>query len=242
LLHSFNLITLPSFKISKRSTFLEINPDSNSDPSFFRDQRKFLPSSLETLIQQDFEEYEKKKKAADEIKTTVVEEKTKDGIVTTTTTTTTTTKVETVVNNKITSTDPTTKDDPSSVPVPDKPIPTDNISVAESDTPSGTITPAAPNADPPQSSAFDYARESTQRGYNKNNNNTGNGNYGDSSDAKKEEEKGKVNIPHDDSNSVYVGLRVYTRKDVPAVIVGRLKKATDKSSTNNTDAQSDKGQ
>ena len=203
---------------------------------------------LETLIQQDFEEYEKKKKAADEIKTTVVEEKTKDGIITTTTTTTTTTKVETVVvNNKTTSTDPTTKDDPSPVPVPDKLIPTDNISVAESDSPSGTITPAAPNADPPESSVFineRHARQSTQRGYNKNNNNTGNGNYGDSSDAGKEEEKGKVNIPHDDPNSVYVGLRVYTHKDVPAVVVGRLKKATDKSSTstNNTDAQSDKGQ
>ena len=30
-------------------------------------------------------------------------------------------------------------------------------------------------------------------------------------------------IPHDDSNSIYVGLRVYTHKDVPAVVVGRLK-------------------
>ncbi|KAF8814237.1 hypothetical protein BYT27DRAFT_7179669, partial [Phlegmacium glaucopus] len=52
-----------------------------------------------------------------------------------------------------------------------------------------------------------------------------NGNHGDSTavETEKEEEKGKVTIPHDDSNAVYVGLRVYTHKDVPAVVVGCLK-------------------
>ncbi|KAF8799618.1 hypothetical protein BYT27DRAFT_7201221 [Phlegmacium glaucopus] len=45
--------------------------------------------------------------------------------------------------------------------------------------------------------------------------------------GKKEEEKGKVMIPHDDSNSVYVGLRVYTHNNVPAVVVGCLKAAVE---------------
>lgn len=36
-------------------------------------------------------------------------------------------------------------------------------------------------------------------------------------------EKGKVAVPHDDEDSVYVGLRVYSQKDVPVVVVGRLK-------------------
>lgn len=58
-------------------------------------------------------------------------------------------------------------------------------------------------------------------------------NYGDDADTKKEEEKGKVTIPHDDSNSIYVGLRVYTHKDVPAVVVGQLKAAKEVTSTSN---------
>ena len=35
-------------------------------------------------------------------------------------------------------------------------------------------------------------------------------NYGDTTDTKKEEEKRKVIIPHDDLNSIYVRLQVYT--------------------------------
>jgi hypothetical protein len=165
------------------------------------------------LIQRDFDEYDKKKKAPEETATaTSVEEKTADGTVTTTTTTTTTTKVETIVVNKTAA----TKVDSS----PDlvKPAPVD-VSV-ENEASIDTITPAAPNIDsntPPTSVVNDegHARENAQRGYN----------YGDSPDTKKEEEKGKVTIPHDDSNSIYVGLRVYTHKDVPAVVVGRLKAA-----------------
>jgi len=191
------------------------------------------------LIQRDFEAYEKKKKAAEETTTTTVEEKKADGTVTTTTTTTTTTKVETVVVNKsaTTATTATTKvDDPPADPIPDKPTPID-VSV-ESDVPSGTVTPAAPNADsntPPDSIREGHAREGRSRGYNNNNN------YGDSTETKKEDEKGKVTVPHDDSNSVYVGLRVYTHKDAPAVVVGRLKpKEEVKSSSSSTEASGDK--
>ena len=194
------------------------------------DKDKFLPLSLESLIQLDYDEYEqKKKKAAEETTTsTSVKEDTGDGggIVTTTTTTTTTTKVETIVVNKkaaaAAAANTIIKLDPPSSPadlvVPDKPA----LSVeTERPTVNGNITPTAPNIDtntPPDSNSVvsneGYAREnSQQRGYN----------YGDTTDTKKEEEKGKVVIPHDDSNSIYVGLRVYTHKDVPAVVVGRLK-------------------
>ncbi|KAF8808296.1 cysteine proteinase [Phlegmacium glaucopus] len=133
-------------------------------------------------------------------------EKTEDGIVTTTTTTTTTTKVKTVVVNKMAATaTPTTATKVVDL-VPDKPVPTD-VSVESDTATSGTITPAAPNADshtPPDSVSVSEGNvhESTQRGYN-------NSNYGDSTAAEteKEEEKGKVTIPHDDSNSVYVGVK-----------------------------------
>ena len=173
-----------------------------------------MPLSLEALIQQDFDEYERKKKAAEETATsTSVEEKTVDGIVTTTTTTTTTTKVETIVVNKTAAT--ITKVDSSpDIVVPDKPALVD-VSVE-----TGTSIGTAPNIDsntPPDSTCVvneGHARENAQPGYN----------YGDDPTVtKKEEEKGKVAIPHDDSNSIYVGLRVYTHKDVPAVVVGRLK-------------------
>ena len=36
-------------------------------------------------------------------------------------------------------------------------------------------------------------------------------------------EKGKFTVPQADENTVYIGLRVYTHKDVPAVVVGRVK-------------------
>ena len=42
-------------------------------------------------------------------------------------------------------------------------------------------------------------------------------------------EKGKVAVPHDDPNMVFVGLRVYTHKDVPASVVGELRTELDDS-------------
>ena len=199
------------------------------------DKDKFLPLSLESLIQLDFDEYEQRKKAAEEETTTStsVEEKTGDGIVTTTTTTTTTTKVETVVVNKTATAaaNTATKVDhhlsSPDVVVPDKPAPVD-ASVETEPSIIGTITPAAPNIDtntPPDSVSSiseGNARENAQQ-QQQQQQRYGEYNYGDTTETKKEEEKGKVIIPHDDSNSIYVGLRVYTHKDVPAVVVGRLK-------------------
>ena len=178
------------------------------------------------MIQRDFDEYEQKKKAAEKtITSTSVEEKTGDGTVTTTTTTTTTTKVETIVVNKTAAT--TIKVDSPSDPVSDKPAAVD--ASVETEALIDTITSAAPNVDsntPPDSTTVvneGHARENAQqRGYD----------YGDTPDTKKEEEKGKVTIPHDDSNSIYVGLRVYTHKDVPAVVAGRLKAVKEVKSEN----------
>jgi co-chaperonin GroES (HSP10) len=220
-----NNTTVDEWMLRKLSRIMTERAKSQSIASNFKsdDKDKFLPLSLDSLIQHDFDEYEQKKKAAEETTTsTSVEEKTENGIVTTTTTTTTTTKVETIVVNKTAAAanNTTVKLDHSSSPdvvVPDKPAPGVDVSVETDPSINGTITPTAPNIDTTTStdSNGDHARENAQqqRGYN----------YGDSTDVKKEEEKGKVLIPHDDSNSIYVGLRVYTHKDVPAVVVGRLK-------------------
>ncbi|KAF8808292.1 hypothetical protein BYT27DRAFT_7241740 [Phlegmacium glaucopus] len=151
-------------------------------------------TSLETLIRRDFNEY-KKKKACKESTTTKTEGKTEDGIVTTSTTTTTSTKVETVVVNKTAATATTRYQ-----------------SVVQSHQlhQMQTLIPLL------------IALASVKGMYVRVCNN---GNYGDSTavETEKEEEKGQVTIPHDDLNSVYVGLRVYTYKDVPAVVVGHLK-------------------
>jgi len=229
-----NNTTVDEWMLRKLSRIMTERAKSQSIASNFKsdDKDKFLPLSLEYLIQRDFDEYERKKKEDEETKTSnSIEEQTEDGIVTTTTTTTTMTKVETVVVNKTAATS-TTKVD-SDLVVPDKHhhhhAPVD--ASVETDPSIGTITPAAPNIDsntPPDStsvvSSEGHARENMHRGYN----------YGDPADTKREEEKGKVTIPHDDSNSIYVGLRVYTHKDVPAVVFGRLKSAKEVKTENTT--------
>jgi len=225
-----NNTTVDEWMLRKLSRIMTERAKSQSIASNFKsdDKDKFLPLSLDSLIQRDFDEYEQKKKAAEETTTsTSVEEKTENGsIVTTTTTTTTTTKVETIVVNKTAASANTTVKVDHSLPdlvVPDKPTPVVDVSVETDPSINGSITPTAPNIDtttPTDSngvSSGDHARENARqqphRGYS----------YGESTDTKKEEEKGKVLIPHDDSNSIYVGLRVYTHKDVPAVVVGKLK-------------------
>lgn len=157
------------------------------------------------------DEYEKKKKAECEIVTKTVEEVAEDGTVTTTTTTTTT-KVETVVVGK----KATTK----SEPVPEKPtsiaLPPKSVDPIPP-TANGTTTPALPNVTPDVPDVPDTSR-SRYRG------SSPRGAYGDSPESNPAEvPKGKVAIDHDDPNTVCVGLRVYTHKDVPTVVAGRLK-------------------
>ncbi|KAJ3507029.1 hypothetical protein NLJ89_g6535 [Agrocybe chaxingu] len=177
-----------------------------------------LPVSLDSLIEKDFKEFEKKKKAEGEITTTTVEQVTEDGTVTTTTTTTTT-KVETVVitNKKVPATSTTE-------PTGDKhdhtvTSPTMFDGPSEPSAPSGTVTPAAPNVSPDDPNTSDSMSERQRASHDR----LARPRYGDEPDTSGDDVKGKVTIPHDDPNSVYVGLRVYTHKDIPANIVGRLK-------------------
>ncbi|KAF9480348.1 cysteine proteinase [Pholiota conissans] len=163
------------------------------------EQSRYLPKSLDELIKQDLDAYEKAKKEKAEAPTVVTEESIGEDGAVTTTTTTTTTKVEKVVVQKAVKKE---KEAPSEKETKDKPAenttspkPTPGLLPAEPPAPnSGATTPAAgddPNTPDP----------STDRLL----------------------EKGKVAVPHDDPNSVYVGLRVYTHKDAPAAVVGRLK-------------------
>lgn len=129
-----------------------------------------------------------------------------DNIFTTTTTTTTTTTIEKVVVRGNASSVVTVDE---SGPVVD--VPTETTTTTTTST-SGTATPAAPDPNVPdtvveqQRSPKNKGREGEEK-----------------SDDDKEEMKGKILVDHDDPNSVCIGLRVYTHKDVPAVIVGRLK-------------------
>ncbi|KAH9479886.1 Calpain [Psilocybe cubensis] len=200
--------------LRKMSRIMMQRAKSNSIASNFKaeDQAKYLPTTLESLIQRDLEEYEKKKKAEGEVVTKVVEEVSEDGTVTTTTTTTTT-KVETVVvGKKVALQKESPPEKPTSIPLPPTtvdPTPTTN----------GISTPALPNVTPEVPNIPDTSR-SRYRGSSPR--------YGGSSATKGEDvPKGKVEIDHDDPNTVCVGLRVYTHKDVPTVVVGRLKVDSD---------------
>ncbi|KAF8159960.1 hypothetical protein B0H34DRAFT_424573 [Crassisporium funariophilum] len=199
-------LTVEEWQLRKLSRIMTERAKSQSVATNFKteDKKEFLPVFLETLIQRDLDEFEKKKKAADESATMTVEE-TNEDVTVTTTTTTTTKMVETVVVNKKAK---ITKSEKPSVPALEKPVhielPSKLDIPAEPTAPSGTVTPA--------DSFNDRQRSANPR----------RSNYGDVAEAKPAE-KGRVTIPHDDPNSVYVGLRVYTHKDVPAVVVGRLK-------------------
>lgn len=188
----------------------------------FSEQSKYLPKSLDELIKQDLEAYEKAQKAKAEEPTVVTEEKVgEDGSVTTTTTTTTT-KVETVVVKKSVKTETPLEKEIKEKPAekPTSPKSTPVLSLPSEQAPaSGTVTPAVPddpNTADPSTDRLRGRRPSGQMSP------TGADTYGDAPDATSVE-KGKVAVPHDDPNSVYVGLRVYTHKDAPAVVVGRLK-------------------
>lgn len=171
---------------------------------------------METLVEHDFEEYERKKKADAEVVKTVVEEVAADGTITRTVTTTTT-KVETVVvpgdKKAVSNSDSTSTANSSGRKAP-TPIPSEP---AQSSTQNGSSTPAAPN----DASAESLAQLTGRMDLRATSDNCGAGESG--SPAAPTPDKGKVFVDHDDPNTVTVGLRVYTHKDVPAVIVGRLK-------------------
>ena len=186
-----------------------------------------MPASLDELIKSDLDAYEKAEKAKKEAESVVTSETIgEDGSVTTTTTTTTT-KVETVVVKKSVKKEDTpikeVKDNEEgpATEVQTSPIEPEKTPLPVEQPPSGVATPAAIDdaniADP----STDRLRGRISLGRIGRDDS-----YGDSTPADPPLEKGKVAVPHDSENSVYTGLRVYTHKDVPVVIVGRLKPTT----------------
>jgi len=198
--------TVEIWQSRKLSRILSERAKSQSIASNFKSEAraKYLATPLDELIQRDVEEYEKKRSG----EPVVIEEEVNesDNIFTTTTTTTTTTTIEKVVVRGNASSVVTVDE---SGPVVD--VPTETTTTTTTST-SGTATPAAPDPNVPdtvveqQRSPKNKGREGEEK-----------------SDDDKEEMKGKILVDHDDPNSVCIGLRVYTHKDVPAVIVGRLK-------------------
>jgi len=187
--------------------------------SCFRIRAKYLATSLDELIQHDVEDYEKKKESGDP--DVIKEEVNESGSIFTTTTTTTTIIEKVVVRGNATSKSPVITIDESG-PVID--VPTETTTTATTST-NGASTPAAPNDPSDDPNVPDTVAEQQKSPKNRE------ARCEEKSDDDKEEMKGKILVDHDDPNAVYIGLRVYTHKEVPAVIVGRLKTPTVSSTT-----------
>ncbi len=170
------------------------------------------------------EEYKKKKEEEAGI-TTLTEEKVEEDGTTTTTTTTTTKKVETVVVKKSSTTKVDSKLEkkladthfnlvaPSSKPgVP-----------IESAPPSGANTPATNLGDNPnQPDSVEHLGQHRSLGTT----HLLGKDYGDEPPAPtvSPDDKGKVMVPHESSDDVVIGLRMYTHRDVACSVQGRLRK------------------
>lgn len=167
-------------------------------------QAKYLPIDLKSLIERDLKEYEKKKS----VESSTVEQVREDGTVTVTTTTVTT-ETKTVVvkqGSKATSNDTATATRPATPGQVATPVDTDaaapiiateSLNVPHDSRARMATADEEADADEADSSAASTAAETP--------------------------EKGKFAVPQADENTVYIGLRVYTHKDVPAVVVGRVK-------------------
>ncbi|KAF6759437.1 hypothetical protein DFP72DRAFT_885181 [Ephemerocybe angulata] len=181
-------------KLRKLSRIITARSQSHSIASNFKkeDHTTYLGTSLQTLIETDFAEFEKKKAEDEKVKTSTTEEVSDDGTVTTTTTTVVTETKQIVVKSA-------TKPKADGAPAETTPEVT-TVSTSESNAATGTAAPTAPTADGQATSAT----------------------AGSTAPAVKVED-GKVTVPYDDINNVVVGLRVYTNKDVPVTVVGRLR-------------------
>ncbi|KAF9552248.1 cysteine proteinase [Agrocybe pediades] len=213
-------LQIDEWQLSKLSRIMTERAKSRSIASNFNIEAnaKYLPTALETLVLHDFEEYEKQKKEEEGVLKTVKEEVAADGTITRTITTTTT-KVDTVVIPS----DPTAMvKPPQSTPAKPNYIPLPPCS-SPSTSVHGSCTPAAPDVPSAGGAPLEL------RGVNTEDEAPVPGNPAPPppppppATAPQMPEKGKVLVDHDDPNTVTLGLRVYTHKDVPASIVGRLK-------------------
>jgi hypothetical protein len=182
-----------------------------------RIQKSYIPTTLEELIRCDLEEYKRKEEEAGI--TTITEEKVDEEGTTTTTTTTTTTKLETVVVKKASTAKVDSKLE-KKLAVAD--IPT------ESAPPSRTNTPAVNfGDDPDRPDVVENMRFCQQRGLGTTHI-RGEIYYDEpptptvvSPDDKRNL---KVTVPHESSDEVVIGLRVYTHRDVACSVQGRLRR------------------
>jgi len=176
-----------------------------------RKQKRYMPTTLEGLIKIDMEEYKKKKKKKNEADIVDTKETVNEDGTITTTTTTTTTMVETVIVKKTGKGDTKVAGKGAEMPI---------STSAKSDVhpERSTNRTAAALAGLSDNSSESDDRDSfcpTPR----------HDNYGDGDGvpAPIPESKGKVDIPHQSSDSVVVGLRIYTDKDVKCSVLGRLR-------------------
>ncbi|PPQ65694.1 hypothetical protein CVT24_012112 [Panaeolus cyanescens] len=177
------------------------------------DNKAFLPPSLDELIEAAYTAHEKKKKKEAETVTTTVETTNDDGTVTTTTTTTTT-KVESITVRKAPAKEstatPVASTSSTDTSTEAKPAPAAAAEPASQSAPQmfAPESPSAPGTDYEDPNQPDVRWLS----------------QGSTTAEEEKIEKGKVKVPHLDSNTVTIGLRVYTNKDVSVTLAGKLKK------------------
>ncbi|KAF9449391.1 cysteine proteinase [Macrolepiota fuliginosa MF-IS2] len=218
--------TIDDWELRKLSYLMAARAKSRSIASNF-DQNahaNFIPTALETLIDRDYKDHQKEKAKAEEERKAKEGEKelngdekaedTEDDEVSDedgdqTITTTTTTTVVQTVKKV-----KRPKLDPSLEPKPPSGKPVGNESGLSSD-----IHPELLNRpDPKYQQEYEWASAATQT---------------------PEVDPTKYIITRDDEDALYLGLKVYTHRDAPAVVVGRLKAEPEAKEKKKTDDSED---
>jgi len=169
-----------------------------------RKQKRYMPTTLEDLVKIDVDEYKKKENEA-AVVVTKEETVNEDGTTTTTTTSTTTTTVETIVVKKTGKGD--IKPAKGTEPLMSTPAKSD---VCPEPSTRGTLAPVITALGSNDSDQDSICAPPCHE------------NYGDAA-APVPEPKAKVDIPHQSSDTVVVGLKIYTDKDVKCPVLGRLR-------------------
>ena len=178
-----------------------------------RIQKSYIPTTLEELIGRDLEEYKRKKEEEAGITTKTEENVDEDGT-TTTTTTTTTTKLETVVVKEASIAKVDSKLEKKFADIP-----------VESAPPTRINTPATNlDDDPNRPEVVENLGLCQQRGLGTTH--VRGEHYDDEPPAPTVSpgDKRKVTVPHESSDDVVIGLRVYTHRDVACSVQGRLRR------------------
>lgn len=214
--------TIDDWMLRKLSYVMAARAKSRSIASNFDQSAhaNFIPTPLDSLIDRDYKEYrkeqerqakeeaERKAKEAEESdesdndskESSTVESKEDEDGIETTTTTTTTTVVQTVKKVKR----PKMEGTPSN-------------SKADSDKPKVNESGPLSQQDPRRLNIPDYIYQQEQAWT-----------FAAVASSDSSDDPTKYKITREDEDDLYLGLRVYTHKDVPAVVVGRLKAEPEK--------------